>query len=100
MRRINVLFIAVVAVLLSAMPVFAQAPAAEADHNAGLKAIREARVAYNAKAEAFTKGLDEHNARVERHLDKLDARDLACKNKPYDEVDEIAIKKELAAGGK
>ena len=39
MRRINVLFFAVVAVLLTAMPVLAQTPAAEADHNAGLKAI-------------------------------------------------------------
>jgi F-type H+-transporting ATPase subunit c len=40
MRRINVLLFALVAVLLTAMPVFAQTPgAAEVDHNAGLKAI-------------------------------------------------------------
>jgi F-type H+-transporting ATPase subunit c len=39
MRRINMLFFAAVAVLLTAMPVFAQAPAAEAGHDVGLKAI-------------------------------------------------------------
>ena len=40
MRKINVVFFALVAMLLTAMPVFAQNPAtAEADHNAGLKAI-------------------------------------------------------------
>jgi F-type H+-transporting ATPase subunit c len=40
MRRINVLFFAVVAVLLAAMPVFAQTTAAPAvDNNSGLKAI-------------------------------------------------------------
>ena len=41
MRKINVLFFTLVAILLTAMPVFAQAgaPAAEVDHNAGLKAI-------------------------------------------------------------
>lgn len=40
MRRINVLFFTLVAVLLAAMPVFAQTPApAAVDHNAGLKAI-------------------------------------------------------------
>jgi F-type H+-transporting ATPase subunit c len=40
MRRINVLFLALVAILLTAMPVFAQYAGAPApDHNAGLKAI-------------------------------------------------------------
>lgn len=41
MRKLNLLFMAVVAVLMSAMPVFAQAAAAApaADHNVGLKAI-------------------------------------------------------------
>ena len=66
-------------------------------HNAGLQAMRAARAAYNTRAEAFTAGLDAHNARVEKHLDKYDAKDQACKNKSYDELDEIAIKKEMAA---
>jgi len=67
------------------------------EHNKGLQSIRAARAAYNTRAEAFTAGLDTHNARVEKHLDKFDAKDLACKNKTYDEADEIALKKEMAA---
>jgi F-type H+-transporting ATPase subunit c len=41
MRKLNKVFFAVVAVLLAAMPVLAQAPAVipEADNSAGLKAI-------------------------------------------------------------
>src|SRR5258706_2398034 len=40
MRKLNLLFMVVVGVLMSALPVFAQAPAeAAVDHNAGLKAI-------------------------------------------------------------
>lgn len=43
MRRINVLFFTLVAILLTAMPAFAQGPGAAAvDHNAGLKAIAAA----------------------------------------------------------
>ena len=64
-------------------------------HNKALQDGRTARTAYNLRAEAFTKGLDEHNVRVEKHLDRQDARDVACKNKSYDSNDEIVIKKEL-----
>jgi len=39
MRKLNLLFMAVVGVLMSAMPVFAQAAEPAADHNVGLKAI-------------------------------------------------------------
>ena len=40
MRKLNLLFFAVVGVMMAAMPVLAQAPAAEhVDSNAGLKAI-------------------------------------------------------------
>jgi F-type H+-transporting ATPase subunit c len=40
MRKLNLLFFAVVGVLMAAMPVLAQAPGAEhVDNNAGLKAI-------------------------------------------------------------
>lgn len=65
------------------------------DHNKALQDGRAARAAYNLRAEAFTKSLDEHNARVEKHLDRLDARDTACKNKSFDADDEKALKKEL-----
>ena len=66
-------------------------------HNKALQDGRQARTAYNTRAEAFTAGLDAHNVRVEKHLDKYDAKDQTCKNKTYDEADEIAIKKEMAA---
>ena len=39
MRKVSVLFFAVVGVLMTALPVFAQVPAAEADNNVGLKAL-------------------------------------------------------------
>ncbi|MDQ2937360.1 MAG: ATP synthase F0 subunit C [Acidobacteriota bacterium] len=39
MRKLNLLFMVLVGVLLSAMPVFAQAGQPAADNNAGLKAI-------------------------------------------------------------
>ena len=39
MRKLNLLFMVLVGVLLSAMPVFAQAPQPAADNNPGLKAI-------------------------------------------------------------
>jgi F-type H+-transporting ATPase subunit c len=40
MRKLNLLFMMVVGVLMSALPVFAQTPAeAAVDHSAGLKAI-------------------------------------------------------------
>ena len=39
MRKLYVLFLTVVAVLLTAMPVFAQNAAPAADHNIGLKAL-------------------------------------------------------------
>ena len=39
MRKLNLLFIAVVGVLMSAIPVFAQAGQPAVDHNVGLKAI-------------------------------------------------------------
>lgn len=67
------------------------------EHNKGLQAIRTARTAYNTRADAFTAGLEAHNARVEKHLDQYDVKDKACKNKSYDEADEIAVKKEMAA---
>jgi F-type H+-transporting ATPase subunit c len=39
MRKLNLLFMVLVGVLLSAMPVFAQAPQPAADNSVGLKAI-------------------------------------------------------------
>ncbi len=39
MRKLNLLFFAVVGVLMSAMPVLAQGAEPAVDHNAGLKAI-------------------------------------------------------------
>jgi F-type H+-transporting ATPase subunit c len=39
MKKLRILFFALVGVLMMAMPVFAQAPVQEADSSAGLKAI-------------------------------------------------------------
>jgi F-type H+-transporting ATPase subunit c len=39
MRKLNLLFMVVVGVLMSALPVFAQAAETAVDHNAGYKAI-------------------------------------------------------------
>lgn len=67
------------------------------DHNKALQMVREARTDYNARADVFSQKLDAHNVRVEKHLDKYDAKDAVCKNKSFDIVDEAAVKKELAA---
>ena len=39
MRKLSILFFALVGILMTAMPVFAQVPAPQADNSAGLKAI-------------------------------------------------------------
>jgi F-type H+-transporting ATPase subunit c len=39
MRKLRILFFALVGILMTAMPALAQAPAAEADSSAGLRAI-------------------------------------------------------------
>ena len=66
------------------------------EHNKGLQVVRQGRIDYNARADVFAKTLETHNALVEKHLDKYDAKDVACKNKSYDVADEAAVKKELA----
>ncbi|UXH76392.1 hypothetical protein [Roseateles amylovorans] len=55
---------------------------------------------FNERVDAQTKALDDFNERVETMQDKRDEWKKTCANKSYDEADEIAIKKELAAGKK
>lgn len=55
---------------------------------------------FNARVEAFNKALNEHNEKVEDLADKKDEWKRKCGNKPYDEADELAIKKELKQGAK
>ncbi|MFG6449761.1 hypothetical protein ACG0Z6_16165 [Roseateles sp. BYS180W] len=57
----------------------------------------EASKGFDAKAEAYNKRKDGLSTRLEEHTDKLNEWKLECSNKDYDEADEIAIKKELAA---
>lgn len=52
---------------------------------------------FNARVDAQGKALDEFNERVETVGEKRDDWKRKCANKAYDENDEIAIKKELAA---
>lgn len=53
---------------------------------------------FDGKIEAHNKRRDELAARVDKHLDATDDWKAACYNKSYDELDELAIKKEMAAG--
>src|SRR6218665_818277 len=53
---------------------------------------------FDAKIEAHNKRRDDLAARTDKHLDAADDWKAACGNKSYDELDEIAIKKEMAAG--
>ncbi|OWQ93029.1 hypothetical protein CDN99_00525 [Roseateles aquatilis] len=56
--------------------------------------------AFNDRVDVQLKSLDEFNDNVEELADKRNEWKLKCGNKAYDEADEIAIKKELAAGKK
>lgn len=53
---------------------------------------------FNNRVDAQTKALDDYNERVETLAERRNEWKLKCANKSYDEADEIAIKKELAAG--
>lgn len=68
-------------------------------HNNKRKAFREAIQAANldARIEAFNKKKDDVSTRFDKLGDAQDAWRAECGNKPYDEADEIAIKKERAA---
>ena len=73
-----------------------------AAHDAKIEAYNQARVRYseNAKsfdtrAEAYNNGSKTLQDRTEAHLDEVDNWKEDCSNKPYDEADEIAVRKEL-----
>jgi len=52
---------------------------------------------FNERVDAQAKAQDDFNEAVETLQDKRDEWKKRCANKPYDEADEIAVKKELAA---
>lgn len=52
---------------------------------------------FNDRIDAHTKAADEFNEAVEDLADKRNDWKLKCGNRAYDEADEIAIKKEIAA---
>ncbi|MGM9513054.1 hypothetical protein ACS5PK_02250 [Roseateles sp. DB2] len=56
--------------------------------------------AFDAAIEKFNKTGKDLETRSLDHLDAVDGWKKNCGNKPYDEADEIAIKKEQAAAGK
>ncbi|SEK35479.1 hypothetical protein SAMN05216359_101534 [Roseateles sp. YR242] len=55
---------------------------------------------FNDRVDAHAKAQDDFNEAVETLQDKRDDWKKRCANRPYDEADEIAIKKEIAAGKK
>ncbi len=55
---------------------------------------------FNDRLDAQTKALDDFNERVETMNEDRAAWRKSCADKSYDEADEIAIKKEMAAGKK
>ena len=70
-------------------------------------ALNKDKLAYKALTPAFDAKIEAHNqggkaldVRAEAYLDKLDEWKVDCGNKPYDEADEAALKKERAAAGK
>jgi len=76
-------------------------------HSARIDALNKEKLDYKALAPGFDSRVEAHNqaakaleARAETYLDKLDEWKADCSNKPYDEADEIAIKKEKAAASK
>jgi hypothetical protein len=56
--------------------------------------------AFDTRIEAHNKVRDDVSARIDKHMDAADDWKASCANKKYDEADEIAIKKELAATAK
>ncbi len=75
-----------------------------AAHDAKIDAFNTEKTQYASEAKVFDSKVEAHNTssaalkeRGEKHLDAIDAWKEACANKPYDEADEIAIKKELGA---
>ena len=76
-------------------------------NDAKIEAHNKRKDEYLAKAKAFDEAIEKFNkggkdleTRSLDHLDAVDGWKKACGNKPYDEADEIAIKKEQAAAGK
>lgn len=77
-------------------------------NDAKIEAHNQRKDAYLARARAFDEAIEKFNksgkdleSRSLDHLDTVDNWKKACGNKPYDEADELAIKKELAgAAGK
>jgi len=74
------------------------------EHDAKIDAHNKRKDAYQAIAATFDPRIEAYNKLGKdletRSLDHLDAVDLwkkQCGNKPYDEADEIAVKKEMAA---
>lgn len=53
--------------------------------------------AFDARIDPFNKGSKALEDRTEEHLDAVDAWKKECANKSYDEADEQAVRKELAA---
>lgn len=71
-----------------------------ADHDKNREAHAANRKSFDGKIDGHNKRREVLQERIEKHLDVNDEWKEKCANKPYDERDEIALKKELAAQGK
>lgn len=70
------------------------------EHNKNKDAYLADSKAFDTRVEAHNKRREALQERAEKLLDANDDWKQNCANKSYDEVDEIAVKKELAAQGK
>ncbi|MFN5048535.1 hypothetical protein [Roseateles sp.] len=78
-----------------------------AAHDARIEAFNKSKTKYDADAKGFETRIEAYNAsskalqaRTEAHLDEVDDWKAECSNKPYDEADEIAVRKELGLNKK
>ena len=69
-------------------------------HNEAIKSGSTNRRAFGDRVDAVNASFKAMEERTEVHFDKMDSWKSECQNKPYDEADELAIKKEKAAAAK
>ena len=87
--------------------VLADYKAKAAAHDERIDAYNKAKAKYAEDAKSFDAKVETHNksskdlqTRTEAHLDTVDDWKAECSNKPYDEADEIAVRKELGLNKK
>ncbi len=87
--------------------VLADYKAKAAAHDERIESYNKTKAKYAEDAKSFDTKIEAHNksskelqTRAEAHLDEVDDWKAECSNKPYDEADEIAVRKELGLNKK